>query len=150
MHEYEALNDVGAEVAITRTVETQEYVEGMGLRVNGGAWEMDQSSFVRRLTPYRINLSDASLLTSLSMNEAGTEISFIIPLDNASDVLTGFDAKTIASITSDVSVEIQTDGSSVTYIGIVYETKNVPNMESPKVEIKAQYSYDLQSITLLK
>ncbi len=149
VHDYESLNDVGAEVAINRTVETQEYVEGMGLRIDGGVWEADQSSFVRRLTPYRMNL-DGELIKSFSADDSGTKISFVIPLENAYDVLTGFDAKTIASMTSDISVEIETDGSSVIFIGIVYTTKSVPNLQSPKVEIKAQYSYDLQSITLLK
>lgn len=149
VHDYESLNDVGGDVAITRTVETQEYVEGMGLRVDGGVWEEGQSSFVKRLIPYRMNL-EAKYLKSLTMNDDKTEFSFVVPLDNAFDVLTGFDAKTIASMTSDITVEIKTDGSSVTFISLVYSTKSVPNLESPKVEVKAEYSYDLQSITLLK
>ena len=149
VHEYESLNDVGGDVAVTRTVETQEYVEGMGLRVDGGVWEADQPSFVRRLMPYRMSL-DANYIKSLVMNEDKTEFSFVIPVDYASDVLTNFDAKTIASINSDISVVIKTDGSSVTFIGLVYSTKSVNNLESPKVEVKAEYSYDLQSITLLK
>lgn len=149
VHEYESLNDVGGDVAITRTVETQEYVKGMGLRIDGGIWETEQPSFVKKLMPYRMNL-ETKYIKSLSMNEDKTEFSFIIPMDNASDVLTRFDAKTIASINSDISVEIKTDGSSVTFIGLVYSTKTINNLESPKVEVKAEYSYDLQSITLLK
>jgi hypothetical protein len=121
----------------------------MGLRIDGGIWETEQPSFVRRLMPYRMSL-DAKYIKSLSMNEDKTAFSFIIPMDNASDVLTNFDAKTIASINSDISVEIKTDGSSVTFIGLVYSTKTINNLESPKVEVKAEYSYDLQSITLLK
>ena len=149
VHEYESLNDVGDTAAITRARETKEYVEGMGLRVDGGFWETEQPSFVRRLMPYRMSL-EAKYIKSLSVNADKTEFSFIIPMDNASDVLTNFDAKTIASINSDISVNIKTDGSAVTFIGIVYNTKNVSGLESPKVEVKAEYSYDLQSITLLK
>ena len=149
VHEYESLNDVGATAAKTKVVETKEYVDGMGLRIDGGLWEVDQPSFVRRLTPYRMNL-DGTLIKSVRASDDGMIVSFTVPMDNASDVFTSFDAKTIASMTSDISVRIETDGSSVTTMSIVYETKSVTNMANPTVEIKAQYSYDLQSITLLK
>lgn len=150
VHEYESLNDVGATVAKTKVVETKEYVDGMGLRIDGGLWEIDQPSFVRRLTPYRINLSDGTLIKSVRASDDGMIVSFTVPMDNASEIFTSFDAKTIASMTSDISVRIETDGSSVTAMSIVYDTKSVTNMANPTVEIKAQYSYDLQSITLLK
>lgn len=149
VHEYETLNDVGATEAKTKVVETKEYVDGMGLRIDGGLWEVDQPSFVRRLTPYRMNL-DGTLIKSVRTSDDGMIIAFTVPMDNASDVFTSFDAKTIASMTSDISVRIETDGSAVTCMEIVYDTKGVTNMTNPKVEIKAQYSYDLQSITLLK
>ena len=149
VHEYESFNDLGAKEAKTLTVETQECVEGMGIRVDGGNWEPDQSSFVRRLQPYRMSL-DATVIKSLRTSEDETIVSFTVPAENAGDVFTNFDAKTIASMISDVSVRIETDGSSVTVIEISYNSKSVPNMENPKVEIKAEYSYDLQSITLLK
>lgn len=149
VHEYETFNDLGAKEAKTLTVETQEYVENMGLRVNGGSWESNQPNFVRRLQPYRMSL-DAEVIKSLRTNEDETIVSFVVPRENTGDVFTNFDEKTIASMISDVSVRIETDGSSVTAIEIVYNSKSVPNMSNPKVEIKAEYSYDLQSITLLK
>ena len=149
VHEYETLNDVGATEAKTKVVETKEYVDGMGLRIDGGLWETDQPSFVRRLTPYRMNL-DGTLIKSVRTSDDGMIITFTVPMDNASDVFTSFDAKTIASMTSDISVRIETDGSAVTCMEIAYDTKGVTNMTNSKVEIKAQYSYDLQSITLIK
>ena len=148
VHEYEEFNDLGATEIKTVTRETKEYVEGMGLRIDGGVWE-DQPNFVRRLTPYRMNL-DAEILQSVRTNEDNTVVSFIVPLESASDVFNNFDAKTIASMTSDIAVRIETDGSSVTAMNITYDMKSVTNMENPTVEIKAHYSYDLQSITLLK
>ena len=149
VHEYETLNDIGSDVAKSLIVETKEYVDGMGLRIDGGIWETEESSFVRRITPYRMNL-DNTLIKSLLVSEDGLVVSFIVPMDNAADVFTSFDAKAIASMTSDISVRIETDGSSVTYMGIEYATKSVTNMANPVVTIKAQYSYDLQRITLLK
>ncbi len=149
VHEYETFNELGAKDAKTLTVETQEYVEGMGIRVDGGKWEPDQSSFVRRLQPYRMSL-DAEVIKSLRTNEDETIVSFVVPMENVGDVFTNFDSQTLASMISDVTVRIETDGSSVTVMEIIYNSKSIPNMENPKVEIKAEYSYDLQSITLLK
>ena len=149
VHEYETLNDIGSTTAKELHKETKEYVDGMGLRIDGGIWETEESSFVRRITPYRMNL-DSTAIKSLLVSEDGLVVSFIVPLENAADVFSSFDAKAIASMTSDISVRIETDGSSVTYMGIEYATKSVTNMTNPVVTIKAQYSYDLQSITLLK
>ncbi len=151
VHEEEVLNDLGATEAKSLVVETMEFVDGMGLRVNaasGGVWEPDGASFVRRITPYRMEL-DATLIKSLLVNEDRTEFSFVIPLDNASDVLTGIDSKTTTSMLSDISVTIKTDGSAVTYMELNYSTKNVSHFENPTVKVVAEYSYDLQSITLL-
>lgn len=148
VHEYESFNELGAQEAKTLTVETKEYVEGMGLRIDGGMWEREQSSFVRRITPYRMAL-DAETVQSLRTNEEKTEFSFVVPMDNASDVFTNFDGKTLATIASDISVRVETDGTAVTMISIEYGMKSVANMENPTVKITALYSYDLQSITLL-
>lgn len=152
VHEEEVFNDLGATEAKSLVVETMEFVDGMGLRVNaakGGAWEAEGLNFVRRIMPYRMEL-DATLIKSLLVNEDKTEFSFVIPQDNASDVLTGIDSKTIASMLSDISVTIKTDGSAVTYMELNYSTKSAPNFENPAVKIVAEYSYDLQSITLLR
>ena len=151
VYEYESFNELGAKEAKIKNVETKEYVEGMGLRVDvakGGYWESEQSNFVRRITPYRMSL-DATMIKSLLANADGTEVSFVVPLENAADVFTSFDSKTLASMNSDISVKIKTDGTAVTYMEMVYNIKNIPNIENPTVKVVAEYSYDLQSITLL-
>ena len=151
VHEEEVFNDLGALEAKSLVVETMEFVDGMGLRVNaakGGAWEPDGASFVRRIMPYRMEL-DATMIKSLLVNESRTEFSFVIPQENASDVLTGIDSKTIASMLSDISVTIKTDGTAVTYMELNYTTKSAPHFENPTIKVVAEYSYDLQSITLL-
>ncbi len=153
VREYESLNDLGAEsVAKALVTEREEYVEGMGVRVDGGAWE-DLPNPIRQIRPYRINL-DASLIQGFSVNEDKTSYSFAVPFKNVSAVLTGMDKDAIASITSDVSVVIETDGAAVTRISLIYDMKSIPldtvtKMENCKVKIDAIYSYDLQSITLI-
>lgn len=149
VHEYESFNDLGSKDAKTLTVETKEYVDGMGLRIDGGLWEPDQGNFVRKIVPYRLTL-DATVVKSLLVNADITEATFVVPLENATDVFTSFDSKTIASMTSDISVTIKTDGTAVTLMALEYSIKSVAGMENPTVKVVAEYSYDLQSITLLK
>jgi hypothetical protein len=151
--EYETLNDLGAESAAkTLVTEREEYVEGMGVRVDGGRWE-DLPNPIRQIRPYRINL-DASLIQGFSVNEDKTAFSFAVPFKNVAAVLTGMDKSAVASITTDVSVVIETDGAAVTRISLSYDMKSITldansKMENCKVTLDAIYSYDLQSITLI-
>ena len=151
--EYETLNDLGVDSAAKKLVtEREEYVEGWGVRVDGGKWE-DLPNSIRQIRPYRINL-DASLIQGFHVNEDKTSYSFAVPFKNVAAVLTGMDEDAIASITSDVSVVIETDGAAVTRISLSYDMKSIAldtttKMENCKVTLDAIYSYDLQSITLI-
>ena len=146
----EQLNEVGAYEPKTEIRETKEYVEGMGLRINGGSWDATQlDNFVRKIQPYRINL-DATLIKGLLVNEEQTVITFVVPKDNVGDVFDKFNASALTSINSDVTVRIETDGASVTVMELEYAAKSVAHMENPTVKIRAEYDYSLQGITLLK
>ena len=150
VYEYEKLGELGeASAAKELVTERQEYVEGYGVRVNGGKWE-DVNSFVIKIIPYRINL-DASLIQSFTASEGNTAFTFVVPNKNLAQVLTGMD---VSSITTDVAVTIETDGSAVTHIGFKYDMRSIAldantQLDDAKVEIDAIYSYDLQSITLI-
>ena len=154
--QYEALNDLGADSAVKKLVtEREEYVEGMGIRTNGGVWE-DFPNPIRQIRPYRINL-DAALIQGFSAgetDEGSPSYEFVVPNKNIAAVLTGMDADALASITSDVSVVIETDGVNVTRISLTYDMKSVAlngdnKLEDCKATLDAVYSYDLQSITLI-
>ncbi|MBQ8269438.1 MAG: hypothetical protein IJZ24_07180 [Clostridia bacterium] len=154
--EYEALNDLGADSAVKKLVtEREEYVEGMGIRTNGGVWE-DFPNPIRQIRPYRINL-DAALIQGFYAGETdkgSPSYSFVVLNKNIAAVLTGMDADALASITSDVSVVIETDSVNVTRISLTYDMKSVAlngdnKLEDCKATLDAVYSYDLQSITLI-
>ncbi|MBQ7407129.1 MAG: hypothetical protein IJW11_05160 [Clostridia bacterium] len=155
--QYEALNDLGADSAVKKLVtEREEYVEGMGIRTNGGVWE-DFPNPIRQIRPYRINL-DAALIQGFSAgetDEGSPSYEFVVPNKNIAAVLTGMDADALASITSDVSVVIETDGVNVTRISLTYDMKSVAlngdnKLEDCKATLDAVYSYGLQSITIEK
>ena len=155
--QYEALNDLGADSAVKKLVtEREEYVEGMGIRTNGGVWE-DFPNPIRQIRPYRINL-DAALIQGFSAEETGEEsysYEFVVPNKNIAAVLTGMDADALASITSDVSVVIETAAGNVTRISLTYDMKSVAlngdnKLEDCKATLDAVYSYGLQSITIEK
>ena len=148
--EYETLNDLGAaSTSKTLITEREEFVDGYGVRVDGGAWE-DIPNPIRAIIPYRINL-DASLIQGFKVNADKTSYEFAVPLKNVATVLSGIDVSTIIS---DVAVVIETDGAAVTRIGLSYAMKDIAldassKMTNCKVSIDARYSYDLQSITLV-
>lgn len=148
--ETEVLNDIGAHEAKDVIRETKEYVDGMGLRVDGGDWDRNaDNTVVRKIQPYRMNL-DATLIKGLLTNEDKTVYIFTVARENVAEVFNRFEASAIASINSDVSVRIETDGAAVTLIQLNYNTKGVAKLENPTVEVKAVYDYSLQSISLLK
>ncbi len=150
VYEEYQLNEVGAYEAQTKIVETKEYVEGMGLRVNGGSWDASQlDNFVRKIQPYRINL-DATLIKGLLTNKEQTVITFVVAKENVSDVFDKFDASVLSSINSDVTVRIESDGACVTLMELTYTSKSVAHLENPLVKVTAEYDYSLQGITLLK
>ena len=151
-YEYETLNDLGDKNLKTVHFESKEYVNdpNLGLRVDGGTWESNASNFVRKIQPYRMTL-DAAYIKDLRTDKEETKFSFSVPQDYVSDIFTNFDAKTLATINSDVSVYIETDGASVLSIQIEYAMKsNVAQLKNPTVKIVATYDYHIQPITLLK
>ena len=149
-YEKEQFVDLGTSTTAKEvTKETREYVEGSGLRVNGGKWEKKSNPY-QNIIPYRMNLN-ASMIQGFHVKEDKLSYEFAIPQKNIATVLAGLD---VSSIITDVSVLIETDGAAVTRIRLSYDMRNIAlgantQFENSKVVIDARYSYDLQSITLI-
>lgn len=124
---------------ITTVHETKEYVEGKGIRENGGSWKKGED-FAPNAGAFILNVSE-ELLPDYSYYE--NVFAATIDRDNTEAVL-GVD------IDADVELEITTNGVVITAVSISYEIEEDDDYPAITVTINTVYSYDVQAITLVK
>ena len=133
---------------IVRRVLTKEYVEEKGLRINalqGGNWDANADNFVNNEYTVKLDLR-AGVTDAVYENH---KLTFTIPAENTYDVLG-------TEIDADVEGEICDEGAVITSIKLYYiieegyDEDNDIVIPETVVEIYAEYSYDRQSITLVK
>ncbi len=133
---------------IVRKSLTKEYVEEKGLRINalsGGTWDPNGEDFVGNENAVEINLR-GGVTDAVYSNH---KLTFTVPAENTLDVLG-------TEINADVSGEICDEGAVITSIKLTYtiaeeyDSENDITIPETVVEIYAEYSYDRQSISLVK
>jgi hypothetical protein len=158
-YNYEVLQSVqaGAGDVITPIVGepesgSREYVEGMGVRYDGGAWDSEGKNFAPTAGSIAINLDETKLKNCTYATDGELQtLSFIVEAKNVNSVF-GSDA---SEIKSDVSVVITANTAVVTGITITYSEEIVPEDEDiaypeANVTISTVYTYGIESITLVK
>ena len=128
---------------IQETTTVKEYWEGRGVRtqINGGgfgSWDSSASNFAPSEGSITLNISDSQIS---DVKEEGKQISFKVAAANTETVL----GKKIAS---DVVVTIQHDGACVVGIALTYTEAATANSPKIDVNIKVEYSYDIENITI--
>ena len=116
----------------------KEYLEGQGVRTNGGAWDSSESNFAPTEGSIALNVSDSVIV---NVKETGNTITFVIAKDNTERVF----GKPIGA---NVSVSVKHDGASIVEIRLDYiepATSGLPEME---VSMVVNYYYGLQNITI--
>lgn len=126
---------------ITRT-EKKEYLEGKGVRENGGAWDKNGENFALETGPVSLNLSSEYIKTFTYENNL---LRCAVAAANTAEVL-----GLAEDLASDVSIEVKDDGASVTVVTISYviAADADTGVEETNVSIKAEYHYDLEKITI--
>ncbi len=150
--EWDAFADVETDYEsvspIVRKTLTKEYVEGKGLRINalsGGSWDADGEDFVRSEYAVEINLH-GGVTDAVYENH---KLTFTVPSENTEAVLG-------TEIDADVLGEICDEGAVITSIKLTYtidesyDSENDITIPETVVEVYAEYSYDRQSISLVK
>lgn len=133
----EGISDIVTGPIVTVT-ESKEYVEGKGIRTNGGSWTKG-SDFAPEAGALVLNITK-ELLTDYTYTD--NVLSATVEADNTEAVFG-------VAYPADVVLEIATNGIVVTSISISYEIEEDGDYPAGKVEIETVYSYHIQSITLV-
>lgn len=126
---------------VTNVTETKEYVDGRGLRENGGKWK-DEDDFAPSKGDISLNLTSETVTEYTFENNVFT---CVISPDNTEAVFGVGNA-----IAAEVNLVIKTDGVVITEINISYELEAQGEYPAVSVTTNTVYSYDIQSITLVK
>ena len=126
---------------VTRT-ETREYLEGKGVRENGGSWNKSGENFALETGPVSLNLSSEYIKTFTYESHL---LRCAVAAANTAEVL-----GLAEDLSTDVSIEIVDDGASVTSVVISYAipADAASSVDETTVSIKAEYYYDLQKIEI--
>ena len=126
---------------VKETTEKREYIEGVGLRVNGGNWRENGDSIIPERGTIALNL-DPALINSVSFEN--NVLVFTVSAANAAAVLD------IEDIYSDLTVTVETDGTVIMAVKIEYvvPADDAVYVEETTVTITAEYTYDNQYITI--
>ena len=131
---------------------SREYVEGKGVRYDGGAWDETGLNFAPKAGSIAINLDETKLKDCI-YNDSGDvkTLTFTVEAKNASSVF----GEWASEITSDVSVIITANVAVVTGITVSYTEDIVSDDEdieypAANITISTVYTYDVEEITLVK
>jgi hypothetical protein len=124
---------------IVTVTESKEYVDGNGVRVNGGEWKKGDD-FAASKGAVVLNITE-ELLPDYSYFE--NVFAATVSEDNTEAVFG-------VAIGADVELEIETNGVVVTAVTIKYTIEEDGDYPEITVEMRTEYSYDIQAITLVK
>ena len=126
---------------VEEIVEIKEYIEGVGVRTNGGRWRAGES-FIPERGIISMNL-DIELINEVEFED--NVLIFTIDAENAADV---FEVEGV--VEGDVSVTITTDGVRVTAISIEYTVAADEDvfLDETDISIDVVYDYSYQDITI--
>lgn len=135
-----AVESDAKDVVVTQTG-SREYMEGLGVRENGGDWDSEGTDFA----PETLALQ----LTAENVGEYTFEdnvFTFVLAAEYAGAVLGEYVSD------CEVQVSIRVDGAVVTGISLFYTLPSVDGSisDSMDVSIVATYTYDLETPTLSK
>lgn len=126
---------------VTRT-EKLEYLEGKGVRENGGKWDAQAENFISEVGPMSLKLN-SDLVKNFTYE--GHTLRCAVAAKNTAEVL-GLEE----NLDVDVTITVVDDGASVTDINISYTIPADAEAQVPEttVTIVAKYTYDLEKIVI--
>ena len=152
-YSYEVLRSVedGAGSEIKKVQEaitgSKEFLEGKGVRENGGQWNPDGYNFAPLAGAMALNLDMKNLTDPVYANNT---LNFKVAVDKAQEVFGTIINNDLEedAIAADLEVEIKHAGSVITSVVIKYAITGEDDYPDSQVIVKATYSYDLQKITM--
>ena len=124
---------------IDKSTTVTEYLEGMGTRVNGGAWDESGENFAPTKASIAMKVTNAAMT---NVRVRSDSYAFTVPAASTEEVFG-------AQIASDVEVVLSHDGASVVSVSLKYVIPADAEKSMPEtiVKIFIEYYYDAQVIT---
>lgn len=144
-YEFEKMASISddATSAVTKETGSKEYLEDKGVRTNAsGKWAKDGTNFAPTLGSIAINL-DAAIIKEYTYKN--NTLTFVVAADDTATILGEENA-----VNADVTVTIVDDGAVVTGITLDYTLPKTSRVDKTHVTYVTVYSYDLQTVELLK
>ena len=131
---------------------SEEYLEGKGYRTNGGKWAEDGLNFAPTAGSLGIAITTANI-TEIKYTESkyNNVLSFTVPEENV-DAVFGVDedGNSFFDHESDIKVTVTNNGAVITGIVIEYQIEADDEYPGQNVSIITDYSYELETVTLVK
>ena len=121
----------------------KEYLEGYGVRVDGGAWDASAKSFAPAGSPFSLTVN-ADLIAESSYDEATKTLTCKVAKDKTSEVLGQAE-----DLPVDITLTIVDDGASINAVFITYTIPAAgKDTDAIEVTIKTFYTYRLEIINI--
>ena len=121
----------------------KEYLEGYGVRVDGGAWDASAKSFAPAGSPFSLTVN-ADLIAEASYDEATKTLTCKVAKDKTSEVLGQAE-----DLPVDITLTIVDDGASINAVFITYTIPAAgKDTDAIEVTIKTFYTYRLEIINI--
>ena len=129
---------------IKSTTKVTEAIEGIGARVDGGAWDAAGKVYTIERGGMALNLTKDNVTDIVYEDQV---LTFTIPNANIATVLGEAFA---TGIDGDIKVTIVNDGSVITSIELSYTlaANSKANLEASQMTVRVEYQYDIQPITI--
>lgn len=128
----------------------EEYLEGYGLRTNGGDWRPKGLNFAPAMGTIAIKFTEADV-TNVKYVESkyNNKLTFTVPHKNIEKVFGyDFNGNDLIEADSNVFVEITNNGAVVTSVVISYSIDASVDFPARDITITTTYSYDVEKITI--
>ncbi|MBO5879078.1 MAG: hypothetical protein J6Q68_00800 [Clostridia bacterium] len=152
--QYEELRTVeeGADEILSeiKTVEyKKEFLEGKGVRENGGSWKNSGANFAPAAGSIALNISLDDITNVEFTNEKyNNTVTFSVPKAKIKTVFGVTDGLVNLDADSAVQVTITNNGATVTSVTLSYSIKKSGDVPAQTVTISTVYSYEIQTLTI--
>ena len=128
----------------------EEYLEGYGLRTNGGDWKSKGLNFAPAMGTIAIKFTAADV-TNVKYTEGKYDnvLTFTVPHKNIEKIF-GYDynGNDLIEADSNVYVEIHNNGAVVTSVTIFYSIDASVDFPARDITLTTTYSYDVEKIEI--
>ena len=130
---------------------TEEYLEGYGLRTNGGEWRPKGLNFAPAMGTIAIKFTEADVINvKYEEGKYNNKLSFTVPHKNIEKVFGyDFNGNNLIEADSNVDVEITNNGAVVTSVVIFYSIDASVDFPARDITISTTYSYDVEKIEIV-